>query len=249
MVTAALLGGIAWRSHVTYLEFVVERAARLEYERDQQARLAAIAERNRIAREMHDIVAHSLSVLVALSDGAALTNPTNAGEATEAMRQASTVGRQALAEMRRLLGILRDDAPADAPLEPQPGLGELDVLLDQVRAVGLAADLTTAGEPRPLPATEDAAAYRIVQESLTNALKHARGATRVAVAVEWDRDMLRVDVRDDGRSQPEGAARPGHGLLGMSERVALFGGDVQAGPMPGRGWRVTARLPLPEGTA
>ncbi|MGN6475522.1 MAG: sensor histidine kinase, partial [Mycobacteriales bacterium] len=249
LVAAALSGGVLWRSHVTYLEFVVERAARLEYERDQRARLAVIGERNRIAREMHDIVAHSLSVVVALSDGAVLTNPSNPEEATEAMRQASSVGRQALAEMRRLLGVLRDDAIADAPLMPQPGLGELDGLLEQVRAVGLAADLTTAGNPRPLPGTEDAAAYRIVQESLTNALKHARGATRVAVAVEWERDMLRLEVRDDGRSQPEGSARPGHGLLGMSERVAIFGGDVQAGPMPGRGWRVAARLPLSEGTA
>ncbi len=249
LVTAALFGGVAWRSHVTYLDVVVERTARLEYERDQRARLAVIGERNRIAREMHDIVAHSLSVVVALSDGAVLTNPNNPHEATDAMRQASAVGRQALAEMRRLLGVLRDDGGADAPLAPQPGLGELDGLLEQVRAVGLAADLTTAGDPRPLPATEDAAAYRIVQESLTNALKHARGATRVAVAVEWERDVLRVDVSDDGRSPPEGASRPGHGLLGMSERVALFGGEVRAGPMPGRGWRVSARLPLQEGTA
>jgi signal transduction histidine kinase len=249
LVTAALFGGVAWRSHVTYLDFVVERTERLERERDQQARLAVIGERNRIAREMHDIVAHSLSVVVALSDGAVLTNPNNPDEATDAMRQASAVGRQALAEMRRLLGVLRDDVTADAPLAPQPGLGELDGLLEQVRAVGLAADLTTAGNPRPLPATEDAAAYRIVQESLTNALKHARGATRVAVAVEWEPDVLRVDVSDDGRSQRNVPSRPGHGLLGMSERVALFGGDVQAGPMPGRGWRVSARLPLQEGTA
>jgi signal transduction histidine kinase len=250
LVTAALFGGVAWRSHVAYLDSVVETAARLERDRDQQARIAVIGERTRIAREMHDIVAHSLSVVVALADGAVLTNPRDPDEATEAMRQVSDVGRQSLAEMRRLLGILRDDSvAAEAPLAPQPGLTELNSLLDQVRAVGLAADLTTVGEPRPLPATEDAAAYRIVQESLTNALKHARDATRIAIAVGWSDRELTVDVSDDGKRGGERVTVPGHGLLGMSERVALFGGDVRAGPLPGRGWRVTARLPIPSGAS
>jgi signal transduction histidine kinase len=245
LVTAALFGGVAWRSHVAHLDAVVDRAARLEREHDQQARLAVIGERTRIAREMHDIVAHSLSVVVALSDGAVATSSRDPDEATDAMRQVSTVGRQALAEMRRLLGVLRDDIDvADAPLAPQPGLAEIDGLLEQVRAVGLAAAVTTAGDPRPLPPTEDVAAYRIVQESLTNTLKHAREATRVEVAVEWSSDLLRVEVSDDGRSGPADGA-PGHGLVGMSERVAIFGGDVHAGPLPGRGWRVSARLPLP----
>src|SRR5262249_26232508 len=153
------------------------------------------------------------------------------------------IGRQALGEMRRLLGVLRDD-DTTVLLAPQPGLAELGGLLEQVRAVGLAADVRTAGDPRPLPATEDAAAFRIIQESLTNALKHARGATRIDVAVEWSAELLRVEVRDDGRANGVAGA-PGHGLLGMSERVAIFGGDVQAGPLPGRGWRVSARLPLP----
>ncbi|HWA64895.1 MAG TPA: sensor histidine kinase [Mycobacteriales bacterium] len=243
LVTAALFGGVAWRSHVAHLDAVVDRAAQLERERDQQARLAVIAERTRIAREMHDIVAHSLSVVVALSDGAALTNQSDPAEATEAMRQASEVGRQALSEMRRLLGVLRDDSD-DAPLAPQPGLAEIGGLIDQVRAVGLSADISTAGDPRPLPPTEDAAAYRIVQESLTNALKHAREATRVDVALEWTAGLLRVEVCDDGRgSEPTGGA--GHGLVGMSERVAIFGGGIEAGPLPGRGWRVSAWLPLP----
>jgi signal transduction histidine kinase len=243
LVTAALFGGVAWRSHVAHLDAVVDRAAQLERERDQQARLAVIGERTRIAREMHDIVAHSLSVVVALSDGAALTNERDPAEATDAMRQASAVGRQALSEMRRLLGVLRDD-DSDLPLAPQPGLAEIGGLLEQVRAVGLSADVRTAGDPRPLPPTEDAAAYRIVQESLTNALKHARQATRVDVALEWTADLLRVEVSDDGRGsdRTDGA---GHGLLGMSERVAIFGGEVEAGPLPGRGWRVSALLPLP----
>jgi signal transduction histidine kinase len=159
------------------------------------------------------------------------------------MRQASAVGRQALSEMRRLLGVLRDD-DSDLPLAPQPGLAEIGGLLEQVRAVGLAADVHTAGDPRPLPPTEDAAAYRIVQESLTNALKHARQATRIDVVLEWTTDLLRVEVCDDGHAEST-LRRDGHGLLGMSERVAIFGGEVEAGPLPGRGWRVSARLPLP----
>ena len=247
LVTAALFGGVAWRSHVAHLDAVVDRAVRLERERDQQAKLAVIGERTRIAREMHDIVAHSLSVVVALADGAALTNERDPVEATEAMRQASAVGRQALAEMRRLLGVLRDD-DTEAPLSPQPGIADIGGLLEQVRAVGLAADITTAGDPRPLPATEDAAAYRIVQESLTNALKHAHRATRVEVAVEWSAEAVCVDVRDDGRVS-HSSSPPGHGLLGMSERVAIFGGVVEAGPLPGKGWRVSARLPLPAATS
>ncbi|HVY09740.1 MAG TPA: sensor histidine kinase [Mycobacteriales bacterium] len=247
LVTAALFGGVAWRSHVAYLDSVVDRAARLEKERDQKAQLAVIGERTRIAREMHDIVAHSLSVVVALADGAALTNPTNPDEATEAMRQVSTAGRQALTEMRRLLGVLRD-ADGEAPLAPQPGLTDIGTLLEQVRAVGLTADLTTSGDPRPLPPTEDAAAYRIVQESLTNTLKHGRNVTRVDVAMSWSDHQLTVDVRDDGRAAGD-VAVPGHGLLGMSERVAIFGGVVSAGPVPGRGWCVTARFPLGASTS
>jgi signal transduction histidine kinase len=243
LVTAALFTGIALRSHSAYLASIVDRTQQLEHERDQQARLAATAERTRIAREMHDIVAHSLSVAIALADGAAASNGDGDDEATEAMRQVSMVGREALAEMRRLLGVLRDDTDT-AELAPQPGLGRLDELLEQVRAVGLPVHVTVRGQPRPISPIEDATAYRIVQESLTNTLKHADRPTAASVTIVWAADALSLDVTDDGRSR-RGLDRPaGHGLLGMSERAALFDGVVSAGPVDGRGWQVHAQLPL-----
>jgi signal transduction histidine kinase len=246
LVTAALFTGIALRSHTAYLASIVDRTQQLEHERDQQARLAATAERTRIAREMHDIVAHSLSVVIALADGAALSNRGGADEATEAMQQVSTVGREALAEMRRLLGVLRDDATDPAELAPQPGLGRLEDLLDQVRAVGLPVRVAIRGEPRPISPIEDATAYRIVQESLTNTLKHADRPTEVSVTIVWASDALSLEVTDDGRVR-RGFGRPaGHGLLGMSERAALFDGKVSAGPIAGKGWQVNAQLPLVE---
>jgi signal transduction histidine kinase len=243
LVTAALFTGVALRSHSAYLASIVDRTQQLEHERDQQARLAATAERTRIAREMHDIVAHSLSVAIALADGAAASNGDGDDEATEAMRQVSMVGREALAEMRRLLGVLRDDTDT-ADLAPQPGLGRLDELLEQVRAVGLPVRVTVRGEPRPISPIEDATAYRIVQESLTNTLKHADRPTEASVTIVWAPEALSLEVTDDGRSR-RGIERPaGHGLLGMSERAALFDGIVSAGPVAGRGWQVHAQLPL-----
>jgi signal transduction histidine kinase len=243
LVVAALFTGIALRSHTEYLASIVDRTRRLEHERDQQARLAATEERTRIAREMHDIVAHSLSVVIALADGASLSNAQGADEATEAMRQVSTVGREALDEMRRLLGVLRDDADA-AELTPQPGLARLEDLLEQVRAVGLPVRVTVSGEPGPISPIEDATAYRIVQESLTNTLKHADQPTEVSVAIVWTPESLSLAVRDDGRVGRGFRRTSGHGLLGMAERAALFDGIVSAGPIAGRGWQVNASLPL-----
>jgi signal transduction histidine kinase len=243
MVAAALLLGISVRARSALVATLTERAGRLERERDQQAQIAAAAERTRIAREMHDIVAHSLSVVISLADGAALSNGDGDDEATEAMQQVSTVGREALAEMRRLLGVLRDDTDA-AELAPQPGLARLEDLLDQVRAVGLPVRVAISGEPRPISPIEDATAYRIVQESLTNTLKHADRPTEVSVTIVWTPDALSLEVRDDGVSGRRFVRAPGHGLLGMSERAALFDGSVSAGPIAGRGWRVNASLPL-----
>jgi signal transduction histidine kinase len=244
LVVAATLFGTAVQNRRTQLALLVDRADRLEREREQQDRLAATAERTRIAREMHDIVAHSLSVMVTLADGAALTNAQGADEATEAMRSVSATGRQALAEMRKLLGVLRDDA-ASLDLEPQPGLDRIESLLGRVRAAGLPVRLTVSGTRRPLPATVDTTAYRVVQESLTNTLKHAREPTTVHVRLDWTADALVVDVTDDGRvhTVPEPDSGPRLGLAGMRERVALFAGTLSAGPGNSGGWRVHAVLP------
>ena len=197
IVAAGLFIGTTLRARRAYLAALVERAARLEHERDQQARLAATAERTRIAREMHDIVAHSLSVVISLADGAALTNRSHPDQATAAMEQVSAVGRQALSETRRLLGVLRDDHdPAD--LAPQPGLDRLDDLLARVRDAGLPTRLVVTGQPVRLAATEQTAVYRIVQEALTNVIKHARHVTDVQVRLDWSAEGLDVEISDDG---------------------------------------------------
>ncbi len=245
LVLAGLFGGIALSTHRAYLESMVDRTRRLELERDQQAHIAATAERTRIAREMHDIVAHSISVIIALADGAALSNDQGPRQATDAMWKVSETGRQALAEMRRLLGVLRDDA-THTDLAPQPGIARLDDLVDAVRATGLPVDVVVSGERRPMPATAEATVYRIVQEGLTNTMKHAADPSQVVLTLDWAADMLRIEITDDGHG---GVGQPldGHGLTGMAERTAMFGGSVLAGPVPGGGWRVSARLPVGEG--
>ncbi len=225
-----------------------ERAARLEQEREERARLAVIDERARIARELHDVVAHNVSVMVVQAGAARRVLPTRPGEAEEALVSIEATGRQALTEMRRLLGVLRTEDEAAGVLEPQPSLGQLEVLLASVREAGLAVDVTTEGEPRPLPAGVDLTAYRIVQEALTNILKHA-GPARASVVLRYDDGAVEVGVSDDGRgiaADPAivNGANGGHGLVGMRERVALFGGRLHAGPRRGGGYLVTARLPI-----
>jgi signal transduction histidine kinase len=242
LVTAALFLGTTLRTRRDYLTSVEDRARRLERERDQQAQLAATAERTRIAREMHDVVAHSLSVIIALADGAAATSSSDPDEARGAMTQVATTGRQALGEMRRLLGVLRDDAPAQ--LAPQPTLARLDTLLDDVRSTGLPAKLAISGQPQSLPSTAEATVYRVVQESVTNVLKHAERPTAVNVSLNWTVDRLGIEVVDNGRTPTGTEAGTGHGLRGMRERVALFGGELWAGPAANGGWRVYAMLPV-----
>jgi signal transduction histidine kinase len=242
MVTAALFVGMTLRTRRAYLASVVDRAARLEVERDHQAQLAATRERNRIARELHDIVAHSLSVIIALADGAALTNDQDSAAAVQAMRTVSETGRQSMTEMRRLLGVLRD-SEEPLGLAPQPGLDQLADLVERLRVVGPQLEMSVVGSPMPLPPTEDATAYRIVQESLTNVVKHAAGATKVTVVLDWRRDELLIEVTDDGRLA-RSASGSGHGLTGMSERVSLFAGNFTAGPLAAGGWRVRAELPI-----
>jgi signal transduction histidine kinase len=245
LVAAAFFLGTNIRTRRQYLAALVERAHRLEYERDQRAAMAVAAERASIAREMHDVVAHSLAVMITLADGAALKGRTEPDRATDAMRLVSETGRQALDETRRLVHVLRSERPG-RPLAPQPGLPQLDALLEQVRGTGLRADLTVTGRPFPVPDGAQLAAYRIVQEALTNTLKHAHRASRAHVVVRYLDGVVALEVTDDGEPQPGAEPHAGHGIVGMRERAALYDGSVLAGPYGGgrSGWCVRARLHL-----
>jgi len=259
MVAAAVLRGRSLRARRAHLAALAERAERAERERDQQAQLAATAERARIAREMHDIIAHSLAVMIALADGAAAKLAREPDRAAAAIGQVADLGRQSLRDTRRLLGVLRETESATpgpaAPLPPAPGFGELRDLVAQVQATGLAASLDVAGDPLPSGPGAGLAVYRIVQEALTNTLKHAHGAGRVEVTLAYHQPVLEVSVRDDGhpRAARAGAARNGHGfghgLVGMRERAAVYQGHVTAGPDPEGGWKVQARLHVPGGSS
>jgi signal transduction histidine kinase len=241
LATAAGVLGVNVRHRQALLASLQERAARLEAERDQQGRLAAAAERGRIAREMHDIVAHNLSVMIALADGATYMMREDLDRAEIATRNASRTGREALTEMRRLLGVLRDDEPA-GERTPQPGIDQLDVLVDQVRAAGVPTTITISGvPPEHVTGGIELAAYRIVQEALTNALKHAGPGAEAIVDLRWTGPELRIAIANTG--QPVSApGAEGGGLRGMRERAAVYGGDVTAGPLPDGGWQLLAQL-------
>ena len=225
-----------------YSAALEERAVRAERERDAQAQIAAAAERARIARELHDVIAHNLSVMVAQADGGAY-----------AFDAAPEQSRQALSEMSSLLGVLRTGPEAAAPLAPAPGADEIEELVTQAREAGMQVSQTVEGSARPLAGGLSLAAYRIVQEALTNIRKHAGPDAAAEVMLRYGQDELLVHVTDDGRGctgLPRYGAVPaadpaGHGLAGMRERAAMYGGTVQAGPRPGGGFEVTARLPLP----
>jgi len=248
-VVAALFAGLTAASGGRYLAWMDERARRLEIERDQQAAIAAAAERTRIARELHDIVSHSLSVVITLADGAALVSRSDPGKGADAMTEVSEVGRNALSDMRAMLGVLRTDEPSDGqcPQPPQPGVAQLGALVERIRVTGLAVELTIEGRPFPLGAAAELTAYRIVQEALTNTLSHA-AARHAWVTIGYDEPQVRVRVVDDGNSAdpvspPAGpGARQGHGIDGMRERAALHGGALRAGPAAGGGWLVEATL-------
>jgi signal transduction histidine kinase len=244
-VSAAWVTGVYARTRRDYVASVLTRAATAERERDQQALLATAAERARISREMHDIVAHSLSVVIALSDGAAASVRRDPDAAQDAARQASTVARQALGEVRRLLGALHQTT--EDKLLPAPGLAQLDDLADSVRAAGLAVDLTIEGQPLAVPPAAQLTVYRMVQEALTNVLKHAPEAHRASVRLRYGPSDIGVEVVNDGEvgTPPFG---DGRGLSGMRERAAIFEGIVEASPRPQGGWRVTSRLRLDEAT-
>lgn len=240
-VVAALFAGLTMASGSRYLDWMDERAWRLEVERDRQAVIAAAAERTRIARELHDIVSHSLSVVVTLADGAERMIRRDPARAADAMSQVSEVGRHALSDMRAMLGVLRSDE-SPAQLTPPPDLSELGRLLDNVRATGLAVDLFVEGEPFPLGASAELTVYRIVQEALTNTIRHA-SARHARVQISYASPTVAIAVDDDGTATAL-ARHEGHGLDGMRERAALHRGEVQAGARPGGGWSVSTVLRL-----
>ncbi|MET7696448.1 sensor histidine kinase [Streptomyces sp. NPDC005485] len=245
---AALALGLVVRTRRAQLAGLRERAVRLETERDQRTRLAAATERARVAREMHDIVGHNLSVMITLADAGAYATETAPERGKEALELIGDTGRTALGELRRVLGVLREasDAPTSAPqLSPQPGVADIQALCDGVRAAGLEVVYRTVGDVDALDRGMQLTVYRIVQEALTNTLKHAGAGTRVKLSVILRDDRLVVRVRDNG---PVERSRPwneeGHGLVGMRERAALYGGDISAGPEAGSGWLVEATLDL-----
>jgi signal transduction histidine kinase len=239
-VVAALFAGLTAASGSRYLAWMDERARGLEVERDQQAEIAAAAERTRIARELHDIVSHSLSVVITLADAAAIVSRADPGGGAEAMTEVSEVGRRALADMRAMLGVLRTDESPSA-LAPQPGVAELGALAGRVRATGLAVDLGVEGTPFPLGGAAELTVYRIVQEALTNTIRHA-AARHADVTISYDDPEVRVRVADNGTAIPPAAPQlQGHGLDGMRERVALHRGTLRAGPAAAAGgWLVDA---------
>jgi signal transduction histidine kinase len=245
MVGAALGLGLYTATRRAYLQELHDRAARLERERDQQKELAVAAERGRITREMHDIVAHHLAVMIALSDGAAAASATSSPRAADAMRTVSATGRQALADTRRLLSGPADAAGPENGRQPLPDLTGIDALVAGVRAAGLPVSYELTGAPAPLSAGMQLTVYRLIQEALTNTLKHAGAGASAVVRLAYLPGELRLDIEDDGAGvralQPSDTGR---GLAGMRQRVQTFGGEVQAGPRSPAGWRVSAQLRL-----
>lgn len=260
-VVAAWALGSLRRIRLQQVASLKERARLMEVEHLQEIRLATSAERARIAREMHDVVAHSLSVVIAQADGGRYAGRSEPAAALDSLEAIAGTGRQALSDMRSLLGVLRDDG--QTTFAPQPDAVAIPGLVADVRASGLDVDLLVDGEPRWLPAGPGLAAYRIVQESLTNVLKHAGPASRAWVTLRWLDDGLDISVIDDGRgasaamADTVSVAAPdvyetsashagsGQGIAGMRERATLYGGQFRAGPQSGGGFAVHSRIPYP----
>ncbi|MEV4662897.1 histidine kinase [Micromonospora echinofusca] len=270
-----LVTGAVWlvalnvRTRRLYVLTLEERAATLEREREAEARAAVAGERTRIARELHDVVAHSMAVMIVQADGARFMLDRDPETARQAVKVVADTGRQALEEMRRLVGVLREPSAPDAqagpgaagapdgagaaadPAHRRLALTELPALLDRFRAAGLRARHTVTGEPAPMPPGLELTVYRVVQEGLTNALKHAGVGAGVEVTVACAGDAVVVRVVDDGQGRPPVSPAPsgGHGLVGMRERVGVYDGSLTAGPRLAGGWQVEARLPLPSTSA
>ena len=247
LVIATLLG-LNVRMRRNYVAALVDRADRLMHEREYLASIAAAAERNAIAREMHDIVAHGLAVMISLAHGSAEIAPTDPARAVQAMRQVAETGRVAVTDMRRMLGVLNEDNTGElaGAAAPSPGVGDVPALVELFRSAGLPVVLQSAGVAPADPGIQ-LAVYRVIQEGLTNALKYARAATAVTVRSQFTGQEIMVSVTDDGQPVDAPADRAGHGVAGMRQRVALYGGTLRAGPLTNGGWSVTARFPLPEG--
>lgn len=240
LLLVATLMGTSVGGRRRYTQALIDRAERLAFERDQQAVIAAAQERNRIAGEMHDVIAHSVTVMIALSDGAAAAARSAPGDAVETMREVGETGRRTLAEVRRLLGVLHEDDGRPAERMPQPGAAQLGELVDGFRAAGMEVSFRSEGTP-----TDDRSlglvVYRLLQESLTNALRYAAGAP-VWVTVHWSVYGVAVEVADDGPGAGQASQGAGRGLVGMRERAGLYGGTVEAGPGRDGGWVVRAVL-------
>jgi signal transduction histidine kinase len=241
VMSAGWLVGRGMHGRVSQAGELVERTARLEREADAERAAAVAEERRRIARDLHDVIAHSVSVMVVQAGAAEELLERNPASVLEPIRAVQETGRAALVEISRLLGILREDG-AELGLAPQPRLEELPELVEQARAAGLPVELRIDGTPRPLPLGVDLSIYRIAQEALTNARKHSIDSSAVVV-LRYGSDEVELSVENDGRPTDEGH-RGGHGLIGMRERVAVFGGSLETGPRAGGGFRVLARLPL-----
>jgi signal transduction histidine kinase len=233
--------GLFVRSRRERVEVYRERAERLERERELLAERAVAEERVRIAQELHDVVAHNVSLIVVQAQALAATVPEE--RVTAATADIAKLGREAMAEMHRTLKLLRAGEAQAAERTPQPGLADLGDLLERSRAAGLRVELAVQGDPRPLTQSVDLSAFRILQEALTNVLKHAR-ATHVTVALAFRTTRLEIEVTDDGATPTTQQVGAGHGLLGMRERVALLGGELEAGRRVDGGFRVAARLPV-----
>jgi signal transduction histidine kinase len=239
-LTAAWLTGFAVSHQAQQTQRLRELAAQLKAQQGRLAEEAVEAERARIARELHDVVAHHVSVMTVQAGAVRRLLKSGQEREREALRSVEETGRKALTEMRRLLDVLKHEE-APAPLAPQPGMGTLDTLLDQVREAGLPVELKTEGEPVELPPGVDLSAYRIIQEALTNTLRHA-GPAHAWVVVRYGGGTVELEIANDGRNDLETV--DGHGLVGMKERVAVYGGELESGPRPGGGFAVRARLPI-----
>jgi signal transduction histidine kinase len=250
-----LFSGVWWigrslRLRRAYLDELEARARRLERAREADSRAARAEERSRIARELHDVVAHHVSVMTVQAGAARRILHRDPESVQDALSTIEQMGRTALGEMRRLVGVLRTEAePARSELSPQPGVNDVSGLVEQLRETGLQVQLWIEGESRSLSPGVDLAAFRLVQEALTNTLKHAGPQARAWVRIQYADRQLEVEVEDDGRGLVAGLDRTGgggngHGLMGMRERVALYGGDLRIGPRSGGGFEVRARFPL-----